>query len=231
MEGFNYFVLTFKEALSVLFDFENVELERYSIGGLWDSGNAIDENSLKNILSNAYSLDFDLQTEEQLQNVPFLKWESNTYKFIDPFMPFFKHLFKEYGNSYCVYSDSDQDNDLIKGSINLMDNLLNMFVVTFPKYKELYTALETEKNNLLRGVTATTENKGYNKFKDTPQGPVSMEQLDSDNMNTNVTIQENENTYTDERDTPVARIKEIQERYVNLYEEWAHEFKAFFWEG
>ena len=231
MENFNYFVLTFKEALSVLFDFENVELDRYSIGGLWDSGNAIDENSLKNILSNAYSLDFDLQTEEQLQNVPFLKWETNTYKIIDPFIPFFKYLFKEYGNSYCVYSESDEDADMIKGSLNFMDNILNMFVVTFPKYKELYSALEKEKNNLLRGVTATTANKGYNKFKDTPQGAVSMEELDSDNMNTNVTIQENENTYSDERDTPVARIKEIQERYVKLYDEWGKEFKVFFWEG
>ena len=111
-----------------------------------------------------------------------------------------------------------------------MDNLLNMFVVTFPKYKELYSALETEKNNLLRGVNATSTNKGYNKFKDTPQGAVTMEQLDSDNMNTNVTINENENTYSDERDTPVARIKEIQERYVNLYEEWGKEFKMLFWE-
>ena len=112
-----------------------------------------------------------------------------------------------------------------------MDNILNMFDVTFPKYKELYSALEKEKNNLLRGVTATTANKGYNKFKDTPQGAVSMEELDSDNMNTNVTIQENKNTYSDERDTPIARIKEIQERYVKLYDEWGNEFKNFFWEG
>lgn len=230
MEGFNYFVLTFKEAMSVLYDFEDVELERFSIGGLWDNANAINGDKIKEIMTNAYSLDFDLQNETQLQNVPFLKWETNTYNFVDPFIPFFKHLFKEYGNSYCVYSNSDENDDIIKGSINFFDNILNMFVSTFPKYKAVYDALEAEKNQLLRGVTGTTTAKNYSKFKDTPQSEITMEELDSDNLNTNATINEGVNTFVDERDTPIARIKEIEERYVMLYEEWLQHFKQFFWE-
>lgn len=231
MENFNYFVLTFGEALSVLYDVENPIITRFN-GSKWNPANVVDAEKLKTILNEAFNIDFTNALDKSLLGTPFVEWNSTAseWKFIPPFEDFFKYLFKEYGNSYCVYSESDEDADMIKGSLNFMDNLLNMFVVTFPKYKELYSALETEKNNLLRGVSATTTNKGYNKFKDTPQGAVTMEQLDSDNMNTNVTINENENTYSDERDTPVARIKEIQERYVSLYNEWAHEFKMFFWE-
>ena len=232
MENFNYFVLTFGEALSVLYDVQYPILTRFN-GSKWIPGNVIDAEKLEQILSTAFNIDFLDHEDKSLNGTPFVEWDSSMqkWKFVPPFEDFFKYLFKEYGNSYCACSETDEDSDIIKSSSNLMDNILNMFVVTFPKYKELYSALEKEKNNLLRGVTATTANKGYNKFKDTPQGAVSMEVLDSDNMNTNVTIQENENTYSDERDTPVARIKEIQERYVKLYEEWGNEFKIFFWEG
>lgn len=232
MENFNYFVLNFGEALSVLYDVQYPILTRFN-GSKWIPGNVVDAEKLEHILSGAFNIDFSNHEDKSLNGTPFVEWDSSMrkWKFVPPFEDFFKYLFKEYANSYCACSESDEDSDIIKASSNFMDNILNMFVVTFPKYKELYTALEKEKNNLLRGVTATTANKGYNKFKDTPQGAVSMEVLDSDNMNTNVTIQENENTYSDERDTPVARIKEIQERYVKLYEEWGNEFKIFFWEG
>ena len=231
MENFNYFVLTFGEALSVLYDVENPIITRFN-GSKWNPANVVDSDKLKTIMNEAFNIDFTNALDKSLLGTPFVEWDSTNseWKFIEPFEDFFKYLFKEYGNSFCVYSESDEDADIIAGSSRFMDNLLNKFVVTFPKYKELYSALETEKNNLLRGVNATTTNKGYNKFKDTPQGAVTMEQLDSDNMNTNVTINENENTYSDERDTPVARIKEIQERYVSLYDEWGKEFKAFFWE-
>ena len=232
MENFNYFVLTFGEALSVLYDVQYPILTRFS-GSKWIPGNVVDAEKLEQILSGAFNIDFLDHEDKSLNGTPFVEWDSSMrkWKFVPPFEDFFKYLFKEYSNSYCACSESDEDSDIINASSNFMDNILNMFVVTFPKYKELYTSLEKEKNNLLRGVTATTTNKGYNKFKDTPQGAVSMEVLDSDNMNTNVTIQENENAYSDERDTPVARIKEIQERYVKLYEEWGNEFKVFFWEG
>ena len=232
MKNFNYFVLTFGEALSVLYDVQYPILTRFN-GSKWIPGNVIDAEKLEQILSGAFNIDFSDHQDKSLNGTPFVEWDSSMqkWKFVPPFEDFFKYLFKEYASSYCACSESDEDSDIIKASSNFMDNILNMFVVTFPKYKELYSSLEKEKNNLLRGVTATTANKGYNKFKDTPQGPVSMEILDSDNMNTNVTIQENENTYSDERDTPVARIKEIQERYVKLYDEWGNEFKIFFWEG
>lgn len=232
MENLNYFVLTFGEALSVLYDVQYPILTRFN-GSKWIPGNVIDAEKLEHILTSSFNIDFSNHEDKSLNGTPFVEWDSSMrkWKFVPPFEDFFKYLFKEYANSYSACSESDEDSDIIKASSNFMDNILNMFVVTFPKYKELYSALEKEKNNLLRGVTATTANKGYNKFKDTPQGAVSMEELDSDNMNTNVTIQENENTYSDERDTPVARIKEIQERYVKLYEEWGNEFKAFFWEG
>ena len=232
MGNFNYFVLTFGEALSVLYDVQYPILTRFN-GSKWIPGNVIDAEKLEHILSSSFNIDFSDHEDKSLNGTPFVEWDSSMqkWKFVPPFEDFFKYLFKEYANSYCACSESDEDSDIIKASSNFMDNILNMFVVTFPKYKELYSSLEKEKNNLLRGVTATTANKGYNKFKDTPQGAVSMEILDSDNMNTNVTIQENENTYSDERDTPVARIKEIQERYVKLYDEWGNEFKIFFWEG
>lgn len=230
MENFEFYVLKFEEAMSILYDTNNPILTRFN-GSKWSPSNVIDSEKLQRILE-YLGIDFAYQDDATLKGTSFVEWGADdaSWHFIAPLEKFFEYLFKEYGNSYCVYSDSEKDEDLIKSSRLFMDNILNMLDVTFPKYKELYSALETEKNNLLRGVNATTTNKGYNKFKDTPQGAVTMEQLDSDNMNTNVTINENENTYSDERDTPVARIKEIQERYVSLYEEWGKEFKQFFWE-
>lgn len=230
MENFEFYVLKFEEVMSILYDTNNPILTRFN-GSKWSPSNVIDSEKLRRILE-YLGIDFAYQDDATLKGTSFVEWDADdaSWHFIAPLEKFFEYLFKEYGNSYCVYSDSEKDEDLIKSSRLFMDNILNMLDVTFPKYKELYSALETEKNNLLRGVNATTTNKGYNKFKDTPQGAVTMEQLDSDNMNTNVTINENENTYSDERDTPVARIKEIQERYVSLYEEWGKEFKQFFWE-
>ena len=232
MENFEYFVLTFREALSVLYDTANPILTRF-YGGKWASANVINETKFKAIMQGAYNTDFTDVNNPTFEGVPFVEWDTNNtrWNFKPLCVKFIEYLVKEYGESYCVNIPSDNDTDIVKSCTSFMDNILNLLQFTFPKYNELYIALEVEKGQLLRGVNSETHNKGYNKFKDTPQGSVSLATLDSDNYNTNVTINEGENTFTDERDTPIARIKEIEERYVNLFEEWAKDFKPFFWEG
>lgn len=232
MENFEYFVITFREALSVLYDTSSSILSRF-YGGKWASANVINETKLKTIMQSTYNTDFTDVNEIAFEGVTFVEWDTNNsrWNFKPLCVKFIEYLVKEYGESYCVNSPTDEDNDLVKSCTSFMDNILNLIQVTFPKYQELYTAIEAEKGQLLRGVNSENNNKAYSKFKDTPQGSVTLATLDSDNYNTNVTINESENTLTDERDTPIARIKEIQERYVNLFEEWSKEFKAFFWEG
>lgn len=230
MENFEFYVLKFEEVMSILYDTNNPILTRFN-GSKWSPSNVIDSEKLQRILE-YLGIDFAYQDDATLKGASFVEWVADdaSWHFIAPFEKFFEYLFKEYGNSYCVYSDSDADAELVRSSRLFMDNILNMFEATFPKYKAVYDALEAEKNQLLRGVTGTTTAKNYSKFKDTPQSEITMEELDSDNLNTNATINEGVNTFVDERDTPVARIKEIEERYVMLYEEWLQHFKQFFWE-
>ena len=231
MENFEFYVLKFEEVMSILYDINIPLLTRFN-GSKWDPSNVIDKTALKAIMEVSLKVDFAYKEDKALKGASFMEWDTDEaeWVFIAPFEKFFEYLFKEYGNSYCVYSDSDADAELVRSSRLFMDNLLNMFEATFPKYKAVYDALEAEKNQLLRGVTGTTTAKNYSKFKDTPQSEITMEELDSDNLNTNATINEGVNTFVDERDTPVARIKEIEERYVMLYEEWLQHFKQFFWE-
>lgn len=231
MENFEFYVLKFEEVMSILYDINIPLLTRFN-GSKWDPANVIDETKLKAIMEESLNVVFTNQDDKALKGASFVEWnvDEAEWKFIPPFEKFFEYLFKEYGNSYCVYADSDADAELVRSSRLFMDNILNMFEATFPKYKAVYDALEAEKNQLLRGVTGTTTAKNYSKFKDTPQSEITLEELDSDDLNTNATINEGVNTFVDERDTPIARIKEIEERYVSLYEEWLQHFKQFFWE-
>jgi hypothetical protein len=84
------------------------------------------------------------------------------------------------------------------------------------------------KNKLMEGVKSNSKTSAFNKFKDTPQGAVTLANL-GDDYNTNVSINQNEYEFEDGRDTPVSRLEEIESKLNNLYGLWAYDFKMFFW--
>lgn len=224
------FVLTFEEAMSVLTNTSIAPLDAFT-GGRWKSANLLTE-SLKTICQNAYNWDFTDQTEKALQNVSFLEWDSvnSTWKFKEIFNNFINYLFKEYGLSYCTVSEDDTVSKLVKCATTFLDDLMNKVFETYEKYEQMFTYYNTLKGNLLDGVKSKNENKNFSKFKDTPEGAVDLESL-GDDYNSNVTVFASESDFEDARDTPVARLNEIEIKLSNLYGQWAHDFRVLFWEA
>lgn len=246
------YIMTFEECMSVLRDTTTISLERFTVGKFAETNNL--SAHFKTILTNAYSFDFTDSTDEGLSGLPFVEWNSTSSKweFTTLFIKFLNFCFREYGSSYCTASPSEKDSDLILYSTLFLDNFLNLVVATYDKYKTLYNLYEQE-TNLLKGVTttyteegeSTTEttgtNSGYNKQKDTPQNEVSIENL-GDDYNTSVNVNASNNTASgsatssgtrtevQDRDTIISRLKEIEEKFLDLLATWALEFQTFFWE-
>ena len=74
MENFEYFVLTFREALSVLYDTTSPILTRF-YGGKWASANVIDETKFKTIMTSTYNINFSDANEETLKDRPFVYYK------------------------------------------------------------------------------------------------------------------------------------------------------------
>lgn len=220
--------LEFREALSVLMDTANVQVNRLS-GGKYKSANNLSKH-FEDILTNAYSYNFTNQTDEGLSTLPFYEWDTqNTkwkikanYKLIIDF------LFRQYGNSYCICSPSIDDDELVHFATLFMDSFLDISVATFDKYNAIINAYTTQEAHLLDGVKTSNNYTNINKYKDTPQGSVSIEDL-GDDYNTNVTINENEGHSEDMKGTPIERLNEL-EAYQKVLENWANEFRELFWE-
>lgn len=223
------FVLKFKETMSILKTPLTAPLNSFD-GALWKSSNLLSQN-FKTICENAFGWNFTDQNEKSLQNISFMEWDTNnsTWKFKQLFLDFIDYLFKEHGESYCVITSNDNVSSLVKASTELLDNVMNRLFETYDKYDQMFTYYTTLKNNLLNGVKSKSEISSFNKFKDTPEGAVTIENL-GDDYNTNVTVNKSESSFEDDRETPVSRLQEIENKLMNLYGVWASDFKQFFWE-
>ena len=247
-------VLSFKEALSILKDTSDVNLYRFE-GGKFKASNKL-RNNIQSIYENAYGWSFTTQSDANLSTMQFAEWDSDNSRYIfkDLFNDLVDFLFQEFGDSFCLRCPSEDDSDYISYSTLFLDNFTNLIIATYDKYNVLYTAYQTEKTQLLRGVkgtytgssnstnTGSSSNSGYSKQKDTPQNAVSLASLDSDNYNTSVNVNSGESsnsqqlyasdtrTAVEERDTPIARLKEIEDKYKNILKDWSEEFIPLFWE-
>ena len=223
------FVLKFKEAMSILTDTTNAPINVFD-GGAWKSSNLL-SGQIKTICENAFEWDFTDQSEKAFQNVPFVEWDSvnSTWKFKKLFLDFTDYLFKEHKESYCVTAKDDTTSELVSVSTSLLDNLFNLLFDTYEKYEQMFKYYSDLKNKLMEGVKSNSKTSAFNKFKDTPQGAVTLANL-GDDYNTNVSINQNEYEFEDGRDTPVSRLEEIESKLNNLYGLWAYDFRMFFWE-
>ena len=223
------FVLKFKECMSVLTDTTNAPINVFD-GALWKSSNLLSQN-FKTICENSFNWDFTDATEGGMLNVPFLEWDSvnSIWKFKQLFLDFIDYLFKEHAESYCVIAINDEAPTLVKSSRELLDNLMNRLFETYEKYNQMFTYYNDLKNKLMDSVKSKSTTKGFNKFKDTPEGSVDLDTL-GDNYNTTVTANKSEGEFEDARETPVSRLAEIESKLMNLYGLWAYDFRMFFWE-
>lgn len=81
---------------------------------------------------------------------------------------------------------------------------------SYDKYKKMLEIYESEKNNLMKGVSVTSESK----FNDTPQDVQGIYDWSTDDHLTNVT----KSTTTADSATVIARIDEIDRLLKDYYE-------------
>ena len=250
--------LSFREVLSALYGGRNnITLNRFT-GGKYKSSNVLSKN-MEDILGAAYEYDFSYQAEEGLSTLPFVVWNSDEaqYEFTENFNNIVTYLFRQYGDSYCVNVPSLDDSDVWTFCVLFLDSFMDILFQTYDKYDVLFKSYNAQKAKLLDGVKFSSKDislqngsnsgsnsySGYNKYKDTPQGSVSLEDL-GDDYNTNVSINENQGSNSgsfssngtltrsseDQRETPIDRLRELEEKYSKLYENWGNEFLPLFWE-
>lgn len=249
--------LELREAMSVLMDINNIQLNRLA-GGKYKSANNLSKY-IETILSNSYGYDFTNVSDEGIITLPFFKWDSDTSKYIlnDNFKGIIDYLLRQYGSSYCVVCPANDDATLLECATAFMDSLMDALFTTYDKYNAILESYEAEKAHLLDGVkfkskdtgknyggsSGSNSSSGFSKFKDTPQNEITLESL-GDDYNTNVSINagEGSNSQTfssdtsldreteDQRETPVERLRELEEKYLKVYSAWGKEFQPLFWE-
>lgn len=249
--------LEFREVMSILMNTSDVQLNRLA-GGKYKSANNLSKY-IQTILTNAYSYNFTVQTDEGIVTLPFFEWDSDNSKYIlkDNFKAIIDYLLRQYGSSYCIVCPALDDTLLKECATEFMDSLMDKLFTTYDKYSAVIDSYEAERTHLLDGVkfkskdtgkayggsSGSNSSSGYSKFKDTPQGSVSLEDL-GDDYNTNVSINEgngsNSQTFSndstmdreteDQKETPIERLRELEEKYLKVFEAWSKEFLSLFWE-
>ena len=215
---------------------------------------------------------------------PFFQFTGGSWNMTPNCQLIVNSIFGQYGEEAIAYSLENNETEIIKASSEALNSILNVLEFTYDKYDKLLSLYDTQKTKLLNqiessnGLThsvaisetdntdeATTdnmsansssENSGFNKFKDTPQSAVTIDSL-GDDYNTDVNITKSETSGTDQsaesisrdidrslsrvenvtdagtnktdRDTPMARLDEIQRLYRKVLEQWVNEFKMLFW--
>lgn len=126
---------------------------------------------------------------------------------------------KRFWDHYFFYTESSEfSTDKQK---NFIAKLLMILEMTSPRYLKLLEVYDSAKNELLSPVEIKTE--GLTRFNDTPQNEGDFA---NDEHTTNLT--EDSRSTTNDLDTKMGRIKEIESSYNNLILNWSNEFESLF---
>jgi len=148
-------------------------------------------------------------------------------RLVDDVERLFDYVYARYWKHYVGYTKEDEDLNLYTNE-NIREffyKLLNIASFTYDKYKDLLGYWANLKTKLMSGIKQTTT--GQIRFNDTPQ---DISAVSDDKFASNITksTQEAESS----ANTPVERLKEINDKIVNIYLEWTNEFdKIFIEEG
>ena len=133
----------------------------------------------------------------------------------------------EFSNE-CIYVSEKPIEELTSSECNKialehLQKFINVFYNTYDYYSTLLGLYETNKTKLMDKVKSITDNKV--KFNDTPQMD-NVPTFVGDNYMTNYTHSEG----TNESDiAPVmTRLREIQEDFKNVWNDWIYEFRRLF---
>lgn len=104
--------------------------------------------------------------------------------------------------------------------------LISKMMRTLPYYKAVFEAYDAQKENLLSAVK--TISKTTTGFNDTPQNENTGGVFEGDNYLTNFAKGNSE--IAADIETPMARLKEVQDSYSQLLNKWVYEFDDLFTE-
>lgn len=130
-----------------------------------------------------------------------------------------KLFYQKYYDSYVAYGekpfeDLTNEEQLEIGS-DLAANIASVVRLTYDRYKAILNGYALKKDQLLSKLEQTTKSK----FNDTPQNDDNYGTLfEDDHHVTNI----NQSTTTTDT-TAMARLKEIEQNYSDIYDEWAAE--------
>lgn len=186
----------------------------------YDSGNSPfsqdDEFSLSIILTDLFGAVPSVNITGIAEN-EFLADTSSNPQHWGTLHKLFMYLINRFGDEAIGFGDIEnptlpqlQANDSVKKTFK---HIVDRMVATYPKYKKLLDLYASEQNKLLDDL------KNYVKFDDAPQTPGS---YGSSEFLTTYT------EYGNEVNTKIMRLKEIENNYSNLMNDWCDEFQNLF---
>ena len=133
-------------------------------------------------------------------------------------------IYGRYSDEIVYYATSKINNENEEHKLKLakfLNKILDVYQYVSDKYITLLTYYGEKRNSLLDGIKVITDS--INKFNDTP---VVEGSYLSDNFVTN--LSSNKTTLTNEKDTLIMRLAEIQDHYKEVYKDFINEFKRIF---
>lgn len=136
----------------------------------------------------------------------------------------FDHVYDRYWKEYCLFTEKEigtSESEVVQAWFPFWLRFYNILQWTKEKYETLITYYRSNLTKLMDDVVTTSD--GMSRFNDTPQNTGDF----SDDSHSS-SINQNESTFHDEKDTKVQRLKEIQDKMSNIMLDWVNEFDKLF---
>ena len=136
----------------------------------------------------------------------------------------FIHVYDRYWREYCLFTENEvgtSEAEVVEAWFPFWLKFYNILQWTKEKYETLISYYRGNLTKLMDDVKTTS--RGTSRFNDTPQGSGDF----SDDPHTS-SINQNNSTYEDEKDTKVQRLREIQDKMNNVMLDWVNEFDKLF---
>lgn len=195
--------LTFAEVLSEILGYSLTDYLAFPFG---------EEDFLK-----AIQKVYNLQDSWEYDHFNYIEYDTLTseYKVKDVCVEMLNIVFDRFRDSYCVFIDKEED--LTKETFKFINNFSNILRLSFNYYSTLLNAYASKENALLDKISSSS----IVRFNDTPQD-------EGDFANDEHTTSINQSEALTDLNSPIMRLKEIQDSYKNLVEDWSNEFKKLF---
>lgn len=151
-------------------------------------------------------------------------WDTEDEEIKEEYRPVLELVVKRFLEHYCFWTTSSEANEEFTTlCCNFMAKIINVLIMTAPRYLKLLEVYSGADASLMSPVEITST--GLTRFNDTPQDEGDFA---NDEHTTNLT--EDNRTTSNDIDTKMGRIREIEGNYNNILLKWSNEFDKLFLE-